>query len=201
MRDAQIVTARMLIRPLAQQDEALYCGLFSDRETMRFVGESLSEYRALRSFRAALRAHQRVPSRDIFFSVRDNQREDAVGICCLQRIDRVRQCAEIGLMLQQHVRSQGVGKEVAAALIESAFAQLSVRQIWAQYSADNAAAARLFAAIGFRPVRPPGIDESAEQVQPRVWTLYSHSPGTFEQCEDRSRLPVRSSDGSGKTDQ
>jgi RimJ/RimL family protein N-acetyltransferase len=167
----------MLIQPLAPQDQTLYCELFSDKQAMLFVGEPLPQYRIMRGFKAALRARQRNPLRQIFFSVRDKQRNDAVGLCCVQRIDPMRQRAEIGLMLQQRVQGQGIGKEVVAVLTETALAKLPVREIWAQYAADNEAASRLFATLGFRPVPCSESDGIAEQVQARVWTLYSQSSG------------------------
>jgi RimJ/RimL family protein N-acetyltransferase len=157
----------------------LFCKLFSDEQTMRFVGPALSEKRAAHDFAAALRAAHRDPPRELFLSICDKLTEEAFGICSIQRIDPVHQRAEIGLMLQHHVQRKGFGKEVVEALTQTALATLPVVEIWAQYAADNQAAVALFNSVGFRPIRPEPADERAHKhaghVRIQTRSLYSRS--------------------------
>jgi RimJ/RimL family protein N-acetyltransferase len=54
---ALLETPRLRMYALAASDEALFCELFTDMETMRFVGRPLAPVRAAASFRTALRSH------------------------------------------------------------------------------------------------------------------------------------------------
>jgi hypothetical protein len=59
-------TPRLRMHALAASDQALFCELFTDKETMRFVGRPLEPVRAAASFRTALRSHiDQVTYRDV----------------------------------------------------------------------------------------------------------------------------------------
>ena len=140
---------------------------------MHFIAAPLSEHRASLAFQAALRAPERDPVRELFFSVRDKATEEAMGICSIQRIDPLHRRAEIGLMLHPNAQRAGLGKEVVEALTREALATLPVTEIWAQYSTDNDAAAALFRKLGFQVMRQEAVAGHATQVRKQTWSLYS----------------------------
>jgi [ribosomal protein S5]-alanine N-acetyltransferase len=159
MRGEVITTHRALIRPLAGGDEALFCRLFSDRQTMQFISSTVSVPRSARDFAAALRAANRDPIRELFFAVTEGIKGEAIGICSVQRIDLIRKRAEIGVILQPAWQGKGFGKEIILALTSSALRTLPIDEIWAQYDVRNEAAAALFATSGFQPGRADPEEE------------------------------------------
>ena len=58
-------TDRLRMRPLRADDEALFLDLYTDAETMRYIGEPLSLERAKRSLRKLSGVDQRVATRRI----------------------------------------------------------------------------------------------------------------------------------------
>lgn len=159
MRGAVITTPRALIRPLAADDKGLFCRLFSDNQTMRYISATVSVQRSVRDFAAALRAANRDPIRELFFCITESSTGQAIGICSVQRIDPLAKRAEIGVMLQPASQGKGFGKEVIPALTATALRTLPIDEIWAQYDARNEAAAAVFAGNGFQPARADPREE------------------------------------------
>lgn len=165
---------------------------------MRFIGPPLSHDRAMRDFKAALRASDRKPPREIFFSVRSKVTSGAIGLCSIQRIDPVRQRAEVGLMLQQHAQGLGFGTEIISALTQLAIATLPVTGVWAQYSPDNQAAVALFSNLGFVTMPLDAADDPATHAEDQIRSLYIAHPTNlarrmeFDGCHKSSK---RSSQG------
>jgi RimJ/RimL family protein N-acetyltransferase len=197
MRGLTITTARTSIRPLGTQDAPLYCRLFTDEQTMRFIAAPLSDQRAMLDFRAALRAADRDPLQELFFSIRDNTTEGTVGICSIQRIDPLHRRAEVGLMLHPQAQRAGLGKEVVAALTRTALDTLPVTEIWAQYSTDNEAAAALFHRLGFQVMRQEAVDGHATHVRKQTWSLYSSKgPNSGPNSEPKFGTEIRNRNSS-----
>ena len=159
MRGAIITTHRALIRPLTGDDEALFCRLFSDRQTMQFISSTVTVPNSARDFAAALRAANRHPPRELFFAITERLTDQTIGICSIQRIDLANKRAEIGVILQPASQGRGFGKEIILALTKSALRTLPINEIWAQYDARNEAAAALFASSGFHPARADPEEE------------------------------------------
>lgn len=141
-------TSRLRVRPLEMQDLALYCELYSDAHTMRFVGPTLSTQRAARIFRGYL---QSSPSAEdvLLCAVIEKSSGQSLGICSIQRLDERNRRAEVGIMLKPAVHARGFAKEGLAALMSQAFAILPVDEIGAWVAADHAVVERLVVSVGF----------------------------------------------------
>jgi RimJ/RimL family protein N-acetyltransferase len=166
-------SARLRFRPLDAVDERLFCELYTDAETMRFVGQPLSRERAAGSFRKALTRNSQTPIVCCYLAVVEKCDGRPIGICSIHKIDRAQRRAEAGIILQPAARGRGRSKEAFAALITTSFAVLPVDEIRAEISVDHLAAECMVAGIGFieSDLRP------AEGRLParRVWSAHRGS--------------------------
>src|ERR1700730_2193667 len=111
----EIDTERLEIRPLSECDEALFCELFTDAETMRYIGPKLSPERAVHGFRKAVALTRCLPAERLFFAVALRNVQRKSGICSLQQIDPIRLRAEAGVVLESCARAQGFSREILQA--------------------------------------------------------------------------------------
>ena len=168
-----IDTERLDIRPLSECDETLYCDLFTDADTMRYIGPQLSSDRAARSFRTAVALTRRDPAQRLFFSVAVRSAQRTIGICSIQQIDPIRRRAEAGIVLESCARALGFAKEILPALVARALATFPVDEVWTQYSADHSIAERLVTAAGFsRRLDPAAYGQGPDK---RVWSAHRSS--------------------------
>src|SRR5688572_10434787 len=106
-----VETARLRMRPIADADEPLFTQLYTDEETMRFIGAPLTPERAAKSFRAALAGMQCRPIERLFLTVNEKASLRDVGICSLQNCDLQRRSVQAGVMFVPTARAQGYSKE------------------------------------------------------------------------------------------
>lgn len=79
--------------------------------------------------------------------------EEAVGLIDLFDFDARNQRAGIGIVIQKNEnRNQGIGKESLALLINYAFIQLQLHQLYANIGTENGASINLFTNFGFQCV-------------------------------------------------
>jgi len=151
-------TERLRMRPLEPGDEALFIDLYTDAETMRYIGEPLSQERAMRSFRKAL-AKPSAQSSDLrFFAMLEKLTHRSIGMCAIQSFDIDTRRAEIGMMLKSEARGRRHATEALAALVTATFSVLPIDTVWVQYSPEHLAAERLVASIGFKRCADRGFD-------------------------------------------
>lgn len=158
-------TARLRMRPLDARDETLYCGLYTDAETMRHICPPLSPERASRTFRKVIAAPRPLTG-PFLFAMLHKSDERAVGICAVVQVDVRRAHAEVGAMLQREAQGQGYASECLIGLGSIAFSALPINAIWVQYRPANAAAKRLFLGLGFVPQTDMAIigEDSAQSI-------------------------------------
>jgi len=142
-------TSSLQIRPLREGDRDLCRQLFTDAETMKFLGGPLSERVANSRFRSMLRANARQPVRNLYMSVDSKADCVPVGLCSAVRIDPRIGRAELGLMMAASNRSKGVGREALHGLITAVLQEFSLKELQVHYHAENAAAKRLLTLSGF----------------------------------------------------
>jgi RimJ/RimL family protein N-acetyltransferase len=166
---AELQSERLTMRPLTGADAAVFCNLYGDPETMRFVGPALSRERAERSFRIALRSLGRPPVKRVFMVIVEKAVQRAIGICAFQDFDVCRRRVEAGMVLDSQSRGKGFGKEGLCALITHAFAVFAVDEVWIQHSTENSIAERVPLSLGLErnaEFRVPGMC---------VWSAYRQS--------------------------
>jgi RimJ/RimL family protein N-acetyltransferase len=144
-----VETARLWMRPLSAEDEALYTDLYTDEETMRFIGAPLSAERAARTFRAALAGMQRDPIKRLYLAVVERSSGTRVGICSLQDFDPALRRVQGGVMFVAAARALGYATETFVELIQRVFVELPVDELWVQFAADHVAVQRAAISVGF----------------------------------------------------
>jgi len=160
MRAPGFQTARLRMRALSEGDQALFCRLYTDAESMRFIGRPLSMTRALAAFHWTLQSIREESTGPCFFAIVAKASKRAVGLCAIQPVVRTAQRAEIGIMLAPEVRGLRYGAEAVSGLAMAAFRALPIDRLWVQYHPANMPAKRLFARLSFLPeprARPRGI--------------------------------------------
>jgi RimJ/RimL family protein N-acetyltransferase len=95
----------MSMRPLSEGDAALFCELYGDPETMRFVGPALSRERAQRSFQFILTSRDSRPARRLFMAIVEKASQRAIEISAFQRVDTRHRRVETGMMLDSVERT------------------------------------------------------------------------------------------------
>lgn len=144
-----IETARLRMRPIVAADAPLYEHLYTDEETMRFIGAPLSADRASKSFRSALAGMQRQPIERLFLTVVEKASQTDVGICSLQNFDAIGRSVQAGVMFIEAARAKGYSKEGFSGLIQQAFICLPVDELWVQFAMDHVAVQRAVLSVGF----------------------------------------------------
>ncbi len=128
------------MRSIRESDEELYCTLYCDPETMRFIGPSWTRAEAARAFRGVLDATRATPPRALFLTMVPKPAQQPSGLCTLQNFDPAGRRAELGMMLLPTGRAHGVATEALIAFLAHAFATLPLDEIWARFAIDHAAA-------------------------------------------------------------
>jgi len=139
------------LRALHPSDQALFCALYGDVETMKFIGTPLERRIAIGKFATLLESGDAMDECPRFFAITQAHPAETVGFCGIQPPDERMRGAEIGIVLDARARGRGYGRFVIRRLIETAFALLPIDCVWVQYRASNTAAERLFAGAGFKP--------------------------------------------------
>jgi RimJ/RimL family protein N-acetyltransferase len=183
-----VATTRLRTRPISAADEPLFTRLYTDQETMRFIGAPLSAERAAASFRKVLAGMERTPIERLFLTVSEKQSLRDVGICSLQNCDLQRRSIEAGVMFIPPARALGYCKEIFATLIQRVFAELPMDELWVQFAAAHVAVQRVAISVGF--VRC----EAGREVGPQQRGVWSVRRDTWV-APDETRIPDDISDG------
>jgi RimJ/RimL family protein N-acetyltransferase len=141
-------TEHLRMRPVVEGDAPLYCWLYGDPETMRFVGPLLSQERAERGFRKVLDSLQRRPIELVLLVIVEQATNRSIGIGALQDFDSRHRRVQAGMMLGGGARGRGFGKEGLRALITYAFDTFAVDEVWTQHALDNMEAGHLTVSLG-----------------------------------------------------
>ena len=173
LREFCIQTARLRLRCLSEGDEALYCGLYGDPHTMRFIGPPLSREQAQRNFHKVLASLGRQPVERVMLAVIETASDRCIGIAALQEFELERRRVELGMMLVREGCGRGFGKEATRALVSYAFATFEVDEVWIQHDANSADARRVPVSLGL-------LQSTAAKPGKSIWSAYRHSwPADF----------------------
>ena len=169
-------TERLRMRPLQADDETLFLDLYTDADTMRFIGAPLSPELAARRFRRILASTGQSPPERVFLAVLEKVTQSPIGLCAVVEFDAGRTRAEVGMMLVPKARAQGYSKECLAWLVTLTFAMFPIGEVWVQYSPGHSVAERLVVSIGFSP--GAAVEPSDGSPAQRVWSVFRPSWGS-----------------------
>ena len=136
-------TQRLHVRPLTEDDEALYCSLYTDPEVMRHIAAPMTLEVAQRSFRAACELQSPLPQRWI---ISERDADSDIGLLGLFADGDT---AEIGVVLLSSKQGQGFSAEAIKATADRVFAAAALRLLWTRHAPDNGLAIGLMHKLGF----------------------------------------------------
>lgn len=149
-------TERLELRPMDERDRDLYCRIYTDAGLMRHVGEGLTQ-------EAALAAHGKVCvlNRDADFRyrcwvMRHRENEEDIGLLALVGHKK---SAEIGAMILTEWHSRGIAAEVIRCLVEFAFAEYGIAEVYTRHHRENGLALGLMHKLNFVHVPSKPQDE------------------------------------------
>ena len=143
-------TERLLIRPLAEQDEAMYISLYSNTKIMRNISEPLSIAEAKKAFARTIKAMNKTQPKVMTWAIITLNNNECIGLQALNwHGQEVTSIAEIGIMLLRHSNGKLVPEEAMGALIEYGFTKLTLQKINACFAKKNLATARFTKKLGF----------------------------------------------------
>jgi RimJ/RimL family protein N-acetyltransferase len=166
-------TERLRLRPLGAGDEALYRELYTDQETMRFIGPPLAMEQAADKFQKIVARQSKPSLKGRFLAMLDKDTLRPVGICGTSRYDADALRVEVGIILRSEARARGVAREALTALMKRIFAVSSVQEICVRFSAQCPAVLRLNIRVGFLPCADEVQDEG--HLSKRVWSVHRSS--------------------------
>ena len=152
-----MLTTRLLLRPLTDDDDEFYCSLYTDPQVMQHVAPALSAETASINFEKALRgASQSPPLRHRWVLV-ERDSDDSVGLVGLDYEDLR---AEVGALLLLPHQGRGYAAEAIAALTEVAFLKFGLTLLHTRHARINGGAAGLMRKLGFAPAIPTDEKET-----------------------------------------
>jgi RimJ/RimL family protein N-acetyltransferase len=175
------------MRQAVESDSALYCDLYGDPGTMRFVGAPLPRERAQRSFRKVLASLARRPIERELLVIVEKATRQSIGISAFQDFDTRRRRVEAGMMLTSAARGRGFGSEGLRALVDFAFATFEVDEVWIQHAADNMEARRVPISLGLTHNRDGDSGKLSWFAQRHSWPAHGFSRRIKRNASDVER--------------
>lgn len=150
-------TERLLIRPLSEEDKALFINLYTDAKVMRNISDPLSHEKAEKAFHNTLKIMKKAQPTIMTWTIVNMTENRAIGIQGFtwpttnnaQPADRKLAQAEIGIMLDTKANGKLFPEEAMGSLIEYGFTQLKLERINAFYASKNLATKRFVNKLGF----------------------------------------------------
>lgn len=169
----ELSTKRLILRSICESDEELYCALYCDPETMRFIGPSWTRAAAARAFLGVLDATRATPPRALFLTMVPKPAQKPIGLCTLQNFDPAGRRIEMGVMVASQVRARGLASEALVAVITHAFDTMPVDEVWVRIALDHAACERTAVIIGLVRHAEAAPEDLAKNVS--RWSAYRGS--------------------------
>jgi RimJ/RimL family protein N-acetyltransferase len=166
-------TQRLTLRPIRESDQELYCALFCDPETMRFIGPTWTRAEAARAFGGVLDATRATPPRGLFLMMTPKAAQEPIGLCSLQNLDPAGRRIEMGVMVASQVRARGLASEALVAVITHAFDTMPVDEVWVRIALGHTACERTAQIIGLVQHAQAAPEDAARSVS--RWSAYRGS--------------------------
>jgi ribosomal-protein-alanine N-acetyltransferase len=150
-RPIRVESDRLSLREYALADVAAVHAYASDPSVTRFLVWGPNTADDTRQFIARAVARSESLDRISFnLAVIHNESQRLIGGAALRVVDRERQHAEIGYLLNREFWNQGYATEAARALLGFGFNRLRLRRISATCEPDNRASARVLQKAGMQ---------------------------------------------------
>ncbi len=142
---------RLFIRPLAEEDKELYCSLYTDAKTMRYIVEPFSQKKAEKAFAISVKKNKQDDPNFYTWTVINKTNEKKIGITSLYKMlgKEILEHHEVGIMLLPLYTGKALGKESLKATIGFGFQNLRMSQINIRFNKSNIAIKELSLNLGF----------------------------------------------------
>lgn len=166
-------TARLLMKPLDQEDRDLYCYCYTDPALMKLIAAPLNMEAALRSFEAALRMNSSLPVRRRDWVMLEKKSGSRIGLLslvgCKTKPEAIN--ADLGAIILDQFQGSGYSLEGTGALVDAAFHVRHIHSLHTHHLAENAAVGRVMAKLGFSCTIEihDGIENYHWQLQRPYW--------------------------------
>ena len=151
MSPVKIEADRVLIRELSESDWVRIQEYASDEKVVRYeTWGPNSENQTKEFLSSAIKASQESPRQVFELAVILRDTDALIGTCGIRIQDKTNRAGDIGYTLRKDHWGQGLGTEVAQALIQFGFSQLKLHRIWATCHVNNKASARVLEKAGMQ---------------------------------------------------
>lgn len=153
-------SARLCLRPLRPEDEALYHALYTDPAVMARIGAPLAPASASRQFAEARRRNDDPAGVQRRWAVIERRSGAPLGLLALLGDPADPGNVELGVMLLPVAHGRGFARELNDAVLAEAFGVggWGLRRVWARHATGHGAAAGALGASGFEPAPGSGDD-------------------------------------------
>lgn len=145
-------TARLRLRPLDDSDQPLYVDLYTQPDTMRFIGQPLTPEAAIAQFNRVVLWQSRPSMGGKTFVIEEKTTRRRLGICATAHFEVHTARIEAGVMLLPPFQAQGYAREALTALIDGIFTHLPINEVKVRFSGLSLAAVQLNRRMGLRPL-------------------------------------------------
>jgi RimJ/RimL family protein N-acetyltransferase len=142
-------TARLLLRPMRQEDAPALFAIYGDPEVMRYAGDEPFPDEATVAVMLRSVARLLAAGESLEWAVVERALGRPVGTCGLHGFDEAADAAEVGCLLARAAWGRGLMREALPALFRYARDELGVRLLLADIDAPNHRSIRLFESLGF----------------------------------------------------
>ncbi len=145
-------TPRLVLRPLQIDDEAFYCGLYTDPETMRHIGAPWPVEEAQLAFQKALSRTQHVDDDHRYWTIAQRADGRLVGLIGWHRLPvegSGPRCGDLGAILVSHAQGLGVSVDAGQALMAYAFGEDLFEELRTEHAIDHDHAAIMMSRLRF----------------------------------------------------
>ena len=147
----ELSTARLRLRPFESSDMEAVLAIRGDAQVMRYVTGAAESREEVAAFLQRTSSYaQQQPQTRYRFAVVLTATQQIVGGCGLDIAESETREGEIGYHLRRDHWGQGIGTEVANALLRFGFEDLGLHRIVADCAAENIASARVMQKAGMR---------------------------------------------------
>ncbi|MGC4040216.1 MAG: GNAT family protein [Flavobacterium sp.] len=138
------------LRALEPEDLEFIYAIEND-ESIWEVSNTITPYSKFLIRQYLENAHQDIyEAKQLRLAICKNETSEAIGLIDLFDFDAKNKRAGVGIIIQNEInRNGGFGKEALGLMIDYAFRQLQLHQLYANIGTDNKASLSLFATFGF----------------------------------------------------
>lgn len=141
--------AKTAMRPLVRGDLRLFCELYTNAETMKYIASPLSPAQAEQSFSKILDAMSSCPPAMVYWRVDDLDTAKTLGIMAMV-MDSGFKSAEVGLVLAGTSQAKGYATDALATLVRRVFDRPGIDALHTRHRPENKGASGLMIRLGFQ---------------------------------------------------